>query len=70
MIDNNDIARLDEIYVRKDDCTGYRASEEKEFREMSERIIEIKTKQNITIGILSAIGVAVLTIAVKVLFGG
>lgn len=70
MIDNNDIARLDEIYVRKDDCTEYRASEEKEFREMSERIIEIKTKQNITIGILSAIGVAVLTIAVKVLFGG
>lgn len=70
MIDNNDIARLDEIYVRKDDCTGYRAGEEKEFREMSERIIEIKTKQNITIGILSAIGVAVLTIAVKVLFGG
>lgn len=70
MIDNNDISRLDEIYVRKDDCTGYRADEEKEFRTMSERIIEIKTKQNITIGILSAIGVAVLTIAVKVLFGG
>ena len=70
MITNEDIARLDEIYVRKDDCSGFRAAEEHDMRELSEKIVEIKTKQNITIGILCAIGTILLSMAIKTLFGG
>ena len=70
MITNEDIARLDEIYVRKDDCSGFRNAEEHDMRELSEKIIEIKTKQNITIGILCAIGTILLSMAIKMLFGG
>ena len=70
MITNEDIARLDEIYVRKDDCSGFRAAEEHDMRELSEKIVEIKTKQNITIGILCAIGTILLSLAITMLFGG
>ena len=70
MITNEDSARLDEIYVRKDDCSGFRTAEERDMRELSEKIIEIKTKQNITIGILCAIGTILLSMAIKMLFGG
>lgn len=70
MITNEDIARLDEIYMRKDDCAGFRTAEEHDMRELSEKIIEIKTKQNITIGILCAIGSILLSMAIKMLFGG
>ena len=70
MITNEDIARLDEIYMRKDDCAGFRSDEERDMRELSEKIVEIKTKQNITIGILCAIGTILLSMAIKMLFGG
>ena len=70
MITNEDIARLDEIYVRKEACSGFRTAEERDMRELSEKIIEIKTKQNITIGILCAIGTILLSMSIKMLFGG
>ena len=70
MITNEDIARLDEIYVRKDECEGFRSAGERDMRELAEKSVEKKTRQNITIGILCAIGTILLSMAIKVLFGG
>lgn len=67
-IDENDIKRLDEIYVRKDDCEDNRAELQEILNKQGTEMAVVKTKMNTLIGILSAIGVPVLAIAIKLLF--
>lgn len=69
-IDNNDILRLDERYVKKDDCVDMRSETDKRIDTIKEDVTVIKTKFSALIGILTAIAVPVLAVAVKYLFGG
>ena len=65
-----DFEILDARYVKKDDCVDHRAESSREIEEIRRDSAVLKTKLNITIGILSAIAVPVLAIAVKLLFKG
>ena len=67
-IEEKDLARLDERYVKKDDCTVLRSETDRRIDSIKEDITVVKTKLNILIGILSGIGAGVLTIALKLLF--
>lgn len=69
-IEQEDIARLDERYVKKDDCTVLRSDTDRRIDAIVTDFAVMKTKLNMLIGILSAIAVPVLAIAIKLLFGG
>lgn len=69
VIEKEDIERLDERYVRKEDCSTIQADADKRIDQIHEAQAIMNTKLNTLIGILSAIGVSVLGIAVKLLFG-
>lgn len=69
-IEKEDIDRLDERYVRKDDCNEMRTETDKRIEEMKTDVAIMKSKLNTLIGILTTIAVPVLAIAVKYLFGG
>lgn len=69
MIDEKDIERLDERYVQKDACTDNHKETDKRIDSIREGFVEMKTKLNMLIGILSAIAVPVVGIAIKLLFG-
>jgi hypothetical protein len=70
MLDKEDLARLDERYVKQVDCTSIQTDTDKRIDAIHESQAVMNAKLNILIGILSAIGVSVLGIAVKLLFGG
>lgn len=70
MLDGADIARLDERYVQKDNCTVLRSDTDRRIDAIVTDMAVLKTKLNTLIGILSGIAVPVLAIAVKLLFGG
>lgn len=70
MIDHADIERLDERYVRKEDCSENRSQFDTRINTVDKTLAVCSTKLNILIGIMTAIGTAVLGIAVKLLFGG
>lgn len=69
MIDENDIKRLDERYVQKDDCNDNHKETDKRIDSMKEEFVVMKTKLNTLIGILTTIAVPVVGIAIKYLFG-
>ena len=69
-IEQEDITRLDERYVKKDDCTVLRSDTDRRIDAIVTDFAVMKTKLNMLIGILSAIAVPVLAIAIKLLFGG
>lgn len=70
MIDEKDIARLKEIFVTRDECRSQTEELESKLGKDLVRISVIETKLNITIGMLAAIGGAMLTVVIKMLFGG
>lgn len=65
-----DFDALDARYVKKDDCVDHRTETAKEMEEIRRDSAILKTKLNIVIAILAAIGVPVLSIAVTLLFKG
>lgn len=69
-IDEKDLARLDERYRRKDECEDKMSATDSRVDDLKTDVEVVKTKLNILIGILSAIGVGVLGIALKLIFGG
>ena len=70
MIEHNDLERLDERYIKRVECVDLRTATDKRIDTIITDMAVNKTKLNILIGILSAIGVPVLAIAVKLLFPG
>ena len=64
-----DIERLDERYIKKDDCTVIRTDQDKRMDAIMTEITIAKTKLNILIGILIFIATPVFAIALKFLFG-
>ena len=67
-VSREDIEWLDERYVKKDDCTVLRTDTDRRIDSIKEDITIVKTKLNVLIGILSAIGTILLGIALKIMF--
>ena len=61
---------LDDRYVRRKDCDNTVKSEEDRITKLEIRLENVNTKLGILIAILSTIGVPVISLCIKLLFGG
>ena len=68
-IDREDLEQLDERYVCERDCAERRQNITLREAALDKAIATLNVKMAWLVGILGAIGVAVLSIAAKVLFG-
>lgn len=69
MLEEKDIVRLREIFVTRDSCDEKKHNNEEHIQKLELTMAKLSTKMSIMIGILGAIGVAILSVAVKSLFG-
>lgn len=70
MLENEDIERLKEIFVTRKECDENIDHQNGKFANDDKRLAVIETYQKITLGVMSAIGVGVLGIVLKVFSGG
>ena len=70
MIDENDIHRLDEIYVRKDDCNNIQNDVEKKLSNDSTRFAVMEYQQKINNWLTLAIAGGIITLVIKSFFVG
>lgn len=70
MIDDHDIARLDEIYVRKDDCQDIRNAVEKKLANDSTRFAVLEYQQKLNNWLTAAICGGIIALLIKVYLGG
>lgn len=70
MIDDHDIARLDEIYVRKDDCQGIQSAFEKNLANDSTRFAVLEYQQKLNNWLTGAICGGIIALLIKVYLGG
>ena len=70
MIDENDIHRLDEIYVRKDDCNNIQNAVDKKLSNDSTRFAVIEYQQKVNNWLTTAIAGGVVALVIKVFLGG
>lgn len=69
-LDRGTLDELDDRYVRSCDCADRRQEIALREAALDKAVARLDTKLSWLVGILGAVGVAVLTIAVKILFGG
>lgn len=60
---------LDDIYVLKDDCDRDMQDVEKKLSNDSKELAVINTKLSLVLWLLGAVGAAVITVLIKLLFG-
>ena len=70
MIDENDIHRLDEIYVRKDDCNNIQNAVDKKLSNDSTRFAVIEYQQKVNNWLTTAIAGGIVALVSKVFLGG
>ena len=70
MIDDHDIARLDEIYVRKDDCQNIQSEIEKKLSNDSTRFAVLEYQQKLNNWLTGAICGGIIALLIKVYLGG
>ena len=70
MIDDHDIARLDEIYVRKDDCQEIQCAGEKKLAKDSTRFAVLEYQQKLNNWLTGAICGGIIALLIKVYLGG
>ena len=70
MIDDHDIARLDEIYVRKDECQDIKSAVEKKIYKDSTRFAVIEYQQKLNNWLTGAICGGIIALLIKVYLGG
>ena len=70
MIDENDIHRLDEIYVRKDDCNNIQNAVDKKLSNDSTRSAVIEYQQKVNNWLTTAIAGGIVALVIKVFLGG
>ena len=70
MIDENDIRRLDEIYVRKDDCNNIQNAVDKKLSNDSTRFAVIEYQQKVNNWLTTAIAGGIVALVIKVFLGG
>lgn len=69
MIDENDIHRLDEIYVRKDDCNNIQNAVDKKLSNDSTRFAVIEYQQKVNNWLTTAIAGGIVALVIKVFLG-
>jgi hypothetical protein len=67
-MDNKDIEELKLIFIPRAECQATQEELNEKFSKNDIILTEIKTKLNAAIAILSAVGAAILGVAVKLLF--
>ena len=70
MIDENDIHRLDEIYVRKDDCNNLQNAVDKKLSNDFTRFAVIEYQQKVNNWLTTAIAGGIVALVIKVFLGG
>ena len=65
MIDDNDIHRLDEIYVRKDDCQDIQCAVEKKLAKDSTRFAVLEYQQKLNNWLTGAIFGGIISLFIK-----
>ena len=70
MIDDHDIARLDEIYVRKDDCQDIQNAVGKKLANDSTRFAVLEFQQKLNNWLTGAIWGGIIALHIKVYLGG
>ena len=70
MIDDNDIRRLDEIYVRKDDCNNIQNAVDKKLSNDSTRFAVLEYQQKVNNWLTTAIAGGIVALVIKVFLGG
>ena len=70
MIDENDLHRLDEIYVRKDDCNNIQNAVEKKLSNDSTRFAVLEYQQKVNNWLTTAIAGGIVALVIKVFLGG
>ena len=70
MIEENDLHRLDEIYVRKDECNNIQNSVEKKLSNDSTRFAVIEYQQKVNNWLTTAIAGGIVALVIKVFLGG
>ena len=70
MIDENDIHRLDEIYVRKDDCNNIQNAVDKKLSNDSTRFAVLEYQQKVNNWLTTAIAGGIVAFVIMVCLGG
>ena len=70
MIDNDDIMRLDNIYVRKDDCNNIQLDVDRKLANDSTRFAVLEYQQKLNNWLTGAICGGIIALLIKVYLGG
>ena len=70
MIDNDDIKRLDSIYVRKDDCNNIQLDVDRKLANDSTRFAVLEYQQKLNNWLTGAICGGIIALILKVYLGG
>ena len=70
MIDNDDIKRLDSIYVRKDDCNNIQLDVDRKLANDSTRFAVLEYQQTLNNWLTGAICGGIIALLSKVYLGG
>ena len=70
MIDNDDIKRLDNIYVRKDDCNNIQLDVDRKLANDSTRFAVLEYQQKLNNWLTGAICGGIIALIIKVYLGG
>ena len=70
MIDNDDIKRLDSIYVRKDDCNNIQLDVDRKLANDSTRFAVLEYQQKLNNWLTGAICGGIIALIIKVYLGG
>ena len=70
MIDNDDIKRLDNIYVRKDDCNNIQLDVDRKLANDSTRFAVLEYQQKLNSWLTGAICGGIIALLIKVYLGG
>ena len=70
MIDNDDIKRLDSIYVRKDDCNNIQLDVDRKLAKDSTRFAVLEYQQKLNNWLTGAICGGIIALLIKVYLGG
>ena len=70
MLDNEDIMRLDSIYVRKDDCNNIQSDVDRKLANDSTRFAVLEYQQKLNNWLTGAICGGIVALLIKVYLGG
>lgn len=70
MIDEKDIARLKEIFITRQECQANIDSFDNKLSKDLVRLAVIENQLKLVLGVLTAVGGGMLTVLLKLFFGG